>query len=178
MKKTLLTFISLCLLISCAVTHNKKDLVEFKTNQIPTNKLRIDGFTFILAGIDGLSNYYCAEGLNFENSFDNAHNNIQLMINAQKSVDKKIKKRCDFNPDDINRKGLTVISGNNIKIQYYQTEMQILNKDSFNSFYLYEMNGIIENDTSFVINEIKNYRTESITKVNFIYKFKKKKLKT
>jgi len=96
-----------------------------------------------------------------------------LMIEAQNSKDKKIKRRCDFEPDDINRKGLTEISGNQIKIQYYQTELQIAGKDSFNSFYLYEMNGGIENDTTFVINEIKNFRTESITKVNFIYKFKK-----
>lgn len=214
MKKILLIFIFV--IISCAVTHNKKDLIDFKTNKIPENKLRIDGYyyreyennmdwenstyyykkyitetgitkfktvnvifiyddgyTFNLSGIDGLSNYYCAEGLKFENSYANAHNNIELMIEAQKSEVKKIKRRCDFEPDDINRKGLTEISGNKIKIQYYQTEMQIPDKDSFNSFYLYEMNGIIENDTTFIINEIKNFRTESITKVNFIYKFKK-----
>ena len=51
--------------------------------------------------------------------------------------------------------------------------MQIPDKDSFNSYYLYEMNGIIENDSTFVINEVKNFRTESITKVNYIYKFRK-----
>lgn len=216
MKKILIIFSSLFLLISCVVTHNKKDLIDYETNTIPTNKLRIDGyyyheyenemdwenppyyykkyidetgitkfqkvssiffyddgFTFVLAGIDGLSNYYCAEGLKFENSYENAHNNIQLIIKAQKSIDKKIKKRCDFEPKNINRKGLTEISGNNIRIQYYQTEMQIPEKDSFNSFYLYEMNGIIKNDTTFVINKIKNYRTESITEVNLIYRYKK-----
>ena len=35
------------------------------------------------------------------------------------------------------------------------------------------MNGIIKNDTTFIINEIKNYRTDSIIKVNYIYKFRK-----
>jgi hypothetical protein len=51
--------------------------------------------------------------------------------------------------------------------------MQIPDKDSFNSYYLYEMNGIIKNDTTFIINEIKNYRTDSIIKVNYIYKFRR-----
>ena len=55
----------------------------------------------------------------------------------------------------------------------YQAEMQIPDKDSFNSYYLYEMNGIIKNDTTIVINEIKNYRTDSIIKVNYIYKFRR-----
>jgi len=216
MKKIFLILIFYNIIISCAVTHHKKDLINFKTNKIPENKLKVDGyfyreyeynmdwenppyyynkyitetgitkfktlnaifiyddgFTFILSGIDGLSNYYCAEGLKFENSYENAHKNIQLMINAQKSFDKKIKRRCDFEPDYINNKGLTEIQENTIKIQYYRTEMQIPNKDSFNSYYLYEMNGIIKNDTTFVINEIKNYRTNSITKVNYIYKFRK-----
>jgi hypothetical protein len=35
------------------------------------------------------------------------------------------------------------------------------------------MSGIVQNDTTFIINEIKNYRSESIDKVNYIYKFRK-----
>ena len=216
MKKIFLIFISYYILISCAVTHHKKDLIDFKINKIPENKLKLDGyyyrefesdmdwenppyhykkyitetgitkfktlnslfiysdgFTFVLSGIDGLSNYYCAEGIIFENSYENAHRNIQLMIEAQKSKDKKLRRRCDFEPDYINNKGLTEIIGDKIRIQHYQAEMQIPDKDSFNSYYLYEMNGIIKNDTTFVINEIKNYRTDSIIKVNYIYKFRR-----
>lgn len=216
MKKIFLILISYSIIISCAVTHQKKDLIDFKNNKITENKLKLDGyfyqeyetdinwenppyfykkyidetgitksktlnslfiyddgFTVVLSGIDGLYTYYCAEGRKSENSYENAHKNIQLIIASQKSEDKKIKGRCDFEPDNVSEKGLTEVIGNKIKIQYYRTEMQIPNKDSFNSYYLYEMNGIVENDSTIIINEIKNYRTESIMKVNFIYKFRK-----
>jgi hypothetical protein len=211
-----LLLLSYYIIISCAITHSKKDLIDFQTNKIPEHKLKLDGyfyyeyetdinlenppsyykkyitetgitkvktissvfiyndgFTYFLSGIDGLTTYYCAEGRKSENSYQNAHKNIELIINAQKSVDKKVKRRCDFEPDDINRKGITEIDANTIKIQFYQTEMQIPNKDSFNSYYLYEMSGIIENDSTFTITKVKSYRTKKIVDVNYIYKFKK-----
>jgi hypothetical protein len=202
--------------ISCATTHNKKDLIKFQTNKIPESKLKLDGyfyreyeinidrenppffykdyisetgvtkcktlnslfiyedgFTYILSGIDGLSTYYCAEGRKSENSYENAHKNILLMIEAQKTKNKKMKRICDFEPNYLDRKGITEIIDNRIRIQYYQSERQIPGKDFFNSYYLHEMNGMIENDTTFVINEIKNYRDKSIEKVNYIYKYRK-----
>ncbi|MEM0544044.1 hypothetical protein WFZ85_15745 [Flavobacterium sp. j3] len=215
-KITVLLLLSYFFISSCAVTHHKKNLIDFKTNKISESKLKLDGyfyheyemdinwenppypyekyinetgikksktlnaifiyddgFTYVLSGIDGINSYYCADGRIIENSYQNAHKNIKLMVEAQKSNDKKIRRRCDFEPDYINQKGLTEIVGNTIKIQYYQTEMQIPNKDSFNSYYLYEMSGIIENDTTFIINKIKSYRTENTKDVSYIYKFKK-----
>lgn len=207
MKKNLFVILLTTFTFSCAVTHDKKNLIDFKTNRISQSKLKIDGYYYYqfetetnqnyktndnikrvnsffiyddgyclyLPGIDGLYSYYCAEGNKYENSFENAHRNIGLLINAQNSSDKQIKKRCDFEPNYINHKGITKIteSDNKIKIQYYQTEMQIPNKDSFNSYYLYEMNGEIKNDSTFVVSEIKNYRTNQIKNVNMVYKYKK-----
>jgi hypothetical protein len=194
-------------LCSCAVTHNKKDLIDFKNNEISNSELRIDGFyfyeyetepsylynttemikridaffiyddgfTLFLSGIDGLYPYYCVEKQIFENSFKNAQTNIQQMIKAQSSSDNLIRKWCNFDPKYINHKGLTKITKTDkrIKIQYYQTESQNLNTDSFNSYYLYEKNGEIVNDSTFIINEIKSYRLNKIEKVNQMYKFRK-----
>jgi len=207
MKKILFILTTSIIIISCAVTHNTKDLIDFKTNKISRKNLKLDGYYYYqfesennrnynttekikrinsifiyddgyslyLSGIDGLLSYYCAEGNSYENSFENVHRNIELLVNAQKSNNKKIKKRCDFEPNYINHKGLTQIieNDNKIKIQYYQTEMQIPNKDSFNSYYLYEMNGEVKNDSTFVIYELKSYRTNKIENVNMVYKFRK-----
>lgn len=220
MKKIVLFFVLCFIVISCAVTHNKKNLIDFNSIKLTEKNIKLngyyyceyernidyenppfyyeeyikktgitkvkvlnsfffydDGFTIPLNGIDGLSTYYCAEDRKTENSFENAHKNIQLIIEAQKSNDKRIKRNCDFRPNEISGKGLTEILGNKIKIQYYQTEKQIPNKDSFNSYYLYEINGIITNDSTFIINEIKNYRTDSIIKVNYTYKFRQSNVK-
>ena len=132
-----------------------------------------DGFSLFLQGLSGLYRYYCAEGHKMENSFKNTHNNIKLLVEAQKSNDKKIRKRCDFEPSYINHKGLINLTETNgkIKIQYYQTEFQIPNKDSFNSYYLYEMNGEVKNDSTFIIYELKNYRANKSEKVNIVYKY-------
>ena len=215
MKKTVLYFVLCFIVLSCAVTHDKRNLINFNTNRLTEKNIKLngyyyceyernidyenppfyyeeyikitgikkvkvlnslffydDGFTLPLDGVDGLTTYYCAQGGKSENSYENAHQNIHLIIEAQKSNDKRIKRNCDFRPNEISGKGLTEILGNKIKIQYYQTEKQIPNKDSFNSYYLYEMNGIIKNDSTFIISEIKNYRNDSIIKVNYTYKFR------
>ena len=39
------------------------------------------------------------------------------------------------------------------------------------------MNGTVKNDTTFVIEELKEYRTKETKKVNFIYKFRKTQAK-
>jgi len=95
------------------------------------------------------------------------------MLKTQNSTEKRTKRICGFKPNDINRKGLAKLDNNNIKIQHYNIEMQNPTKDSFNSAYLYEQNGTIESDSSFVIKSETEFRTNKKTTKNQIFKFRK-----
>ncbi|KAA5823369.1 hypothetical protein FPF71_11715 [Algibacter amylolyticus] len=131
-----------------------------------------DGFIVNAGGINGLSRYYCAEKENYANTYDSAHKTIELMLESQNSIEKRTKRLCSFNPNDIGSKGLIQINKEKIKIQLYRIEMQKPTKDSFNSAYLYELNGTIKSDSSFVINSEKEFRTKDITPKNQVFEFK------
>ena len=131
-----------------------------------------DGFVINVGGINGLSHYYCAEKENYENTYESAHRTIELMLESQNSNEKRKKRFCAFNPDDIGNKGLVQINKDKIKMQLYRIEMQNPTKDSFNSAYLYELNGIIKSDSSFVINNEIAFRTSEITTENQLFEFR------
>ncbi len=132
-----------------------------------------DGFVIKVGGIDGLSHFYCAERDTYENTYESAHKAIELLLKTQNSAEKRTKRICGFKPDDIGSKGLANIENNKIKIQYYNIEMQNPTKDSFNSAYLHELNGIIESDSSFVIKSETEFRTNKVTSENQTFKFRK-----
>ncbi len=131
-----------------------------------------DGFVINVGGINGLAHYYCAEKEIYENTYESAHKTIELMLESQNATDKRTKRICGFHPDDIGSKGLVQIDKDKIKIQLYRIEMQKPTKDSFNSAYLYEINGTIESDSSFVIKSEIEYRTKNIKTENQVFKFR------
>jgi hypothetical protein len=118
-----------------------------------------DSFVVNISRIDGLTNYYCAEKETYKNTYENAHKTIQLMLESQNSQEKRTKRICGFQQNDISNKGLIEIKKETIKIQIYRIEMQNPTKDSFNSAYLYENNGIMTSDSSFVITSETEFRT-------------------
>lgn len=83
-----------------------------------------DGFVVNIRGIDGLTNYTCAQGKTSENSYDSAHKAIELMLESQNSEEKRTNRICGFKPNDIGNKGLARINSNKIKIQFYSIERQ------------------------------------------------------
>ena len=131
-----------------------------------------DGFVINIGGINGLSHYYCAEKENYENTYESAHKTIELMLKSQHSSDKRTKRICGFKPDDIGNKGLVQIDKDSIKIQFYRIEMQNPTKDSFNSAYLYELNGIIKSDSIFEIRSETEFRTNEKKSENKIFEFR------
>jgi hypothetical protein len=215
----LIFYIILGCLISCvAKTHHKKDLIDFRTNKISANQLKLDGyyfmtyekeltnlnsyersvrqagiktaksidvyfinddgFTHYMRSINGLTNYYCMQSdFKPENSYEKLHQIIEMFIANSKSEDKKVRKSCNFKPNDISGKGLTKIEDGKIKIQYFVVQSQNPNSPGFNSYYLVEMNGTVKNDTTFVMEELKKYRTNETQKINFTYRLKKTKAK-
>ncbi|MDH7445971.1 hypothetical protein [Aquimarina sp. 2201CG14-23] len=136
-----------------------------------------DGFVLNISGINGLSHYYCARKEAYENTYESAHKTIELMLESQNSEIKQIKRNCRFRPDDINNKGLAKINGDSIKIQFYRIESQNPGKDSFNSAYLHEINGIIKNDSSFVIKSKTQFRYNKTKSENRLFKFRQTKQK-
>ncbi|WP_040254734.1 hypothetical protein [Psychroserpens mesophilus] len=131
-----------------------------------------DGFIIKVGGINGLSHFYCAEKDTYENTYESAHKTIELMLKSQNSSERRTKRICGFSPKDIGDKGLAEIDNNNIKVQFYSIEMQNPTKDSFNSAYLYELNGTIKSDTSFVIKSEMEFRTNKKRTENKIFKFR------
>tara|TARA_R110002073_G_scaffold220418_1_gene380521 strand:+ start:1165 stop:1878 length:714 start_codon:yes stop_codon:yes gene_type:complete len=136
-----------------------------------------DGFIINIGGIDGLSRFYCAEKETYENTYESAHKTIELMLEAQNSDEKRTKRICGFKPNDIGNKGLAKINKDSIKIQLYRIEMQKPTKDSFNSAYLYELNGTVESDSSFVIKSEIEFRNNKTTTENQLFKFRPTKQK-
>lgn len=55
--------------------------------------------------------------------------------------------------------------------------MQNPTKDSFNSAYLYESNGIVLSDTTFILKSETEFRTNNTTTENYLYKFRGTKQK-
>lgn len=131
-----------------------------------------DGFTISVGGINGISHYYCAEKTNYENTFESAHKTIEILLKSQNSDENKIKRNCGFEPNDIGSKGLIKIKNDSVKIQTYVIESQ-LQPGSANSAYLYEMNGIINSDSSFVIKSQTRFRNNKTTSDNTLFKFRK-----
>mgnify|MGYP000004304542 CR=1 FL=1 len=132
-----------------------------------------DGYAINLGGIDGLSHFYCAAKENYENTYESAHKTIALMLEAQNATDKRTKRICGFRPNDIGNKGLVKINNDTIKIQFYGIAKQNLKIDSYNSAYLYELNGIINSDASIVIKSETKYRTNEILAKNLLFTFRK-----
>lgn len=131
-----------------------------------------DGFLINVGGINGLSRFYCAEKEKYDNTFESAHETIELMLETQYSDEKRKKRICGFKPDDIGNKGLAQIFNDGIKIQIYRIEKQKPTKDSFNSAYLHEYNGIVESDSSFVIKSVTEFRTNTTKSKNQLFKFR------
>ncbi len=130
-----------------------------------------DGF-IIRKSYNGLSNYYCAENKTHQNTYESAHKALELILESQNSKERKIKRICSFKPKDIMNKGLAKIKGDSLKIQFYQIESQNPKMDSYNSAYLYELNGIIKSDSSFVIKSKTRYRNRIKNPENILYKFR------
>lgn len=131
-----------------------------------------DGFVLNVGGFNGLEHYYCAEKENYENTYEGVHKTIELILEAQYSTEKRTKRICGFKPDDIGKKGLVQIDKDSIKIQLYRIEMQNPTKDSFNSAYLNESNGIIKSDSSFVIKSETAFRFKETTSKNQLFEFR------
>ena len=129
-----------------------------------------DGYVVNLNGIDGLSRFYCAEKVSYENTYESAHKTIELMLEAQHSDDKKTKRICGFDPKDIVNKGLVKINNDSIKIQTYKIEYSTPTVS--NAAYLYELNGTIQSDSSFVIKSKTRYLTHKETTENSIFRFR------
>ena len=150
---------------------------ETKIKYLSTFFIYKDGFIVNIRGIDGLTNYYCAENETYENTYERAHKVIELMLESQNSEDKRTKRICGFEPNDIGNKGLAKVNNDSIRIQFYNIEMQKPGKDSFNSAYLYEINGVIKSDSSFVINSETEFRTNKRTTENTLFRFRQTKQK-
>ena len=131
-----------------------------------------DGFAVNILGVDGLTTYSCAEKESYENTYESAHKTIELMLESQNSQINRTKRMCGFKPNDIRNKGLVKIINDSIKIQFYTIEMQKPGKDSFNSAYLYEINGILKSDSSFVIKNEIEYRNSKTTTENTLFEFR------
>ena len=131
-----------------------------------------NGFVVNINGVDGLTNFYCAQNKTYENTYESAHKAIELMLESQYSEEKRTKRICGFEPDDIGNKGLAKVYNKNIKIQFYRIEMQNASKDFFNSAYLYELNGIIKSDSSFVVKSETEYRINKTTTENTLFRFR------
>ena len=131
-----------------------------------------DGFVILVNGVDSLKNYFCASNKNSENTYESAHKAIELMLISQNSVEKRTRRICDFEPNDIGNKGLVKIEKDKIKIQFYKIEMQKPGRDSFNSAYLYEINGTVLSDSTFVVERETEYRTNKTTLENTLFRFR------
>lgn len=151
---------------------NRYDKVKEKVKYLSVFFIYEDGFVINIGGIDGITNYYCAEKVKYENTYESAHKTIELMLESQFSTDKKTKRICGFKPNDINQKGLVKIDTDKIIIQTYRIEKQNPQKDSFNSAYLWEINGVIKTDSTFVIHKEKEYRTNKSTTKMSLFKFR------
>ncbi len=150
---------------------------ETKIKCLSTFFIYEDGFIVNILGIDGLTNYYCAENETYENTYERAHKVIELMLESQNSEEKRTKRICGFEPNDIGNKGLAKVNNDSIRIQFYSIEMQKPGKDSFNSAYLYEINGVIKSDSSFVIKSETEFRTNKATTENTLFRFRQTKQK-
>jgi hypothetical protein len=185
---------------SCiAITHDKNKLLNpellrnqkipiatngFYHSELNTNKgiksiavliLYDDGFLLNLGVYDGVSNTYCGVKKYYgDNSYAEAKSKLKSYLEYLKSTG-KIYSSCKIKNNDIDMKGLFQIKNDSIRLQYYVAETQNENKDSFNSYYLYELKGIIVNYQEFIITEKINYRKNTVEKVNLIYKFEENK---
>lgn len=157
--------------------NNSDNNQETKIKYLSTFFIYEDGFIVNIRGIDGLTNYYCAENETYENTYERAHKVIELMLESQNSEDKRTKRICGFEPNDIGNKGLAKVNNDSIRIQFYSIEMQKPGKDSFNSAYLKEINGVIKSDSSFVINNETEFRTNKRTTENTLFRFRQTKQK-
>lgn len=131
-----------------------------------------DGFVINIHRIDGLSRYYCAEKENYENTYESAHETIKLMLESQHATGRRTKRLCGFNPNYIGSKGLAKINNDSIQIQIYRVEYQST-PGAGNSAYLYELNGTVQSDSSFVLKSKTRFRTNKITSKNSVFRFRK-----
>ncbi|CAA0207532.1 hypothetical protein [Tenacibaculum maritimum] len=187
-KKVILIFCFLGVYGCFTKIHHKEYLIKYNSVKDQKLPLSINGFyyttyewkgvkrikVFILyengflvnAGdYDGVSNYFCSDKkfIN-DNSYDKAMENFKFCLDFLKNSNnlKKLKS-CGFDEKGIYNKGLYKIdSKGEIKIQYYNLEREKEDKDSFNSYFLYELSGKILNKNEFKITKQKNYRKNKI----------------
>lgn len=182
--------------ISCgSKVHNSIDLMDakFASNQfIP---IRLDGFYYSEHSelIDNINlksikilllyknGYIIDDGLYFGNSknfctnYSNNENSIKNSISVYKSrlklLDSIKFSSCKIKENDIDGKGLFLIENDSIKIQCYRAEMKNNKKDSLNEYFLYEFTGYVINNETFHLIKLKNYNTNTIKKIDLLYKF-------
>ncbi len=144
---------------------------------IKTFILNKDGLVIKGGEFNGVSDYFCTESnLPKKNTYINAikkYKSILSFMNENNST--KPPRTCRILENDIDGKGLFKIENGNITIQYYKAESKIEDKDSSNSYYLYELRGEVISSESFKINQIINHRKSSNEDVNMVFIFEEDK---
>ena len=152
-----------------------KIIQKFEKKEVLVLILYRDGFLINAGNYDALSESYCELSKSkYENTYENAILRCKKHFEYLSESD-KVFESCKFKENDIDKKGLFQIKNDSIKIQYYQAEPQNENEDSFNSYFLYELNGIILSEEVFHITEKINYRKKTKEKIDFVFSFNKDK---
>lgn len=191
-----LIIIILFFIISCtSVVHHKSNFINAKLASNQSISIKLNGFYYcnlskindninskgimtlllykngyvIYDGVYfGNSKNYCTSSNNYENSFLNAINKYKSRLKLLQDIEFS---SCKIKNNDADGKGLFIIENDSIKIQYYKAEMKNEKKDSFNDYFLYEFTGCIINNETFRLTKLKNYRKNTIDKIDMIFKF-------
>lgn len=191
-----LIIVILFFIISCtSVIHNKDNFMNAKLISDQSIPIKLNGFYYcefselndnidskaimtlllykngyvIYDGVYyGNSKNYCLKSNSNENSFANSISNYKSRLKLLDSIKFS---SCKIKNNDIDGKGLFMIENDSIKIQYYKAEMKNKKKDSFNDYFLYEFTGNIINNETFRLTKLKNYRKNTVKKIDMIYKF-------
>ena len=126
-----------------------------------------NGFILKLPHINYNTKYYCSQHLNAEDNYEYLHNIVVEMVNSHFSLDKKVKRNCDFNTKNIQFKGIFKLNEENIKIQYYDSR-RISRWNS--GWFLQELNGKILNDSTFSIENTIDYKFKNVLNCSKIFK--------
>lgn len=183
-------------MVSCtSVVHNKINLLDTKKVLKQSIPLKLNGFYYSeyqsfkenndLKAIsvlllykngfvvsDGIyfgdSKNYCVENNNNDNSINGSINVYKSRLKLLSSIKFS---SCKIDENDFDGKGLFFIENDSIILQYYKAEPRDRKNDSFNDYFLYELKGIILNNETLKFSSLKEYRTNSTSTINLIYRF-------
>jgi len=184
------------MMISCnSVIHNKKQLMNAKIVEHQIVPLKLNGFYYcelskfnnnsdskaIMTLLLYKNGYIINDGIYFGNSTNYCTPHISKEISFLNSVN-QYKSRlkvlnntkfssCKIKNSDINGKGLFMVKNDSILIQYFKAEMKNEKKDSFNDYFLYELKGVILNNETFHLVQLKDYRRKKQEKIDLTFKF-------